>query len=772
MNTLKYTKTFLHNELSKYNLSTKGKKSELFERLMEHYDEKRMNWKAEIIHADTELNLYEKDEIYLGTRAYKFDSNNLIRYVHNRGNYDMYLDKNKLKLYLIQNINIPTILIETIINIYSSKLKRKHKQRQMIIPLSNIPFSFTSIEPQPYWIKSILYTHQHEAIRWMNSLEHKIKCNELTYRYKIKNSTYKCYSRFDKTLIFDTENNSISIGSQVNHPKFHQLQTRGGILADSVGLGKTLSIIGLILTHNSTHPIYDKIDPLQHNYYPNCNCNLVITPLYLIEQWSSEIFKHINPPLIHYIITNKKQHQELTYQQLLTADVILVSDKFLRSQYYQNLIQQTSFSSLQHKEQNPLSVCAPIIQFIEWRRIIMDEADMIISGFVNNIPSTFRWYISGTPELTHNMSEFLGWNIHSDNILPFIKSFSIIRTKEQVDINIPKYKIQTYKLSFSFLERQLYDRTKQSNIVLRQICSTTMNDKQFTREYKSIQDFQTQLELEHNHILKEIMPKLNEKQREKTYLCALLEKDTNIPERIKEQTTQTIRELSHEIEHLQKESDDIVHTMEYQKSMITELNTNNHECMICYVQIDSEQMSLTSCCHIYCETCIHKIKNKCSVCRKTFTITPINNKRMYGTKIDKLLEYLQSVPSTDKVLIFSQWTKTLHVIQKCLSEQNMECCFFHNNSSQISKIRKDFSENTNIMLLSISTNYSGLDLYNAQHIIFMDVMNGTYEDVHKREEQAIGRAYRIGQMNTITVVRLLMENTIEDEIYTKLYCND
>jgi SWI/SNF-related matrix-associated actin-dependent regulator of chromatin subfamily A3 len=767
MNTAKYTKTFLHQELEKYNIDIKGKKSELFNKLMEYYNEKRGKWNADIVHTDTDLNLQEKDELYLGTRYKKFDSHDLVRYVENHGNYDMYLDKNKLKHYLINGINVPTILIETIINIYSSKQEKKRKKRQ-VFPKSNIPFEYTKIEPQPYWIKSILYSHQREAIQWMKGLEEKILLNELTHRYKLKSSTYICYSKFDKTLMFNINDKTILIGKH-RKQEYHQLHTQGGILGDNVGLGKTLSMIGLILTNNSTHPIYDKVDQLQYNYYPNCNCNLVIAPTYLVEQWSSEIFKHINPPLIHYIITNKKQHQEITYKQLLTADIIIVSDKFLRSQYYQGVSKSASFSSLQHTEQNPLSITSPVFQFIEWRRIILDESDSVLSSYINDIHSIFKWCISGTPKNSKQLSEFLGWNVISDNILPFIKSFSLIRTKSQVDINIPTYNIQTYKLQLSFFERQLYDRTKQTSIVLRQLCSTMMNDNQFKREYKNIAEFQVQLDIENQHILNNISPKIDEKTNECAYLHALLKKETEMPDSFKVQTSNEIDKLSQTIESLQKEKTDIVRTMEYQNSMISKLTTGNHECMICYTKIDSNHMSMTSCCHTYCETCIHQLSNKCSICRKIFTITPINNIQTYGSKIDKLIQYLRAIPATDKVLVFSQWTKSLHVVQKCLSEQKLNCCVFNNNATQISKLLKEFTEDTNIMLLSLTTNYSGLDLYHAQHIVFLDVLSGTYEEVHKREEQAIGRAYRIGQTNTVKIIRLVMENTIEEDVYKKLY---
>ena len=44
---------------------------------------------------------------------------------------------------------------------------------------------------------------------------------------------------------------------------------------------------------------------------------------------------------------------------------------------------------------------------------------------------------------------------------------------------------------------------------------------------------------------------------------------------------------------------------------------------------------------------------------------------------------------------------------------------------------------------------------------------GEYGNVKAMEDQAIGRAVRLGQENQVNVYRLIVEDTIEEEIFNK-----
>jgi len=566
--------------------------------------------------------------------------------------------------------------------------------------------------------------------------------------------------------------------------------THGGILSDDVGLGKTLTILGLFIEHNENHKIYNKIDPIEYNFYPNCNCNLVVCPGYLVDQWSSEIFKHIQPPLKHYVISGKKQHEDLTYKDILTSDIVIISDKFLRSNYYNSI--EGSFSELQLNNEDPLSVKGPVFKFIEWSRIVLDEGHLILSNslntsILNEISSKYRWFVSATPVIQNKVSsivDFLKWNVDEEDAQPFIKPFYIARTKEQLknDVIIPDYEEEIDLISMTCFERQVYENCSKTynKTLLRQLCCSILICNEFKeQEQKTLKEFQIYL-MDENENKSEIIEKnITKKKQDIKYYENLLEREKDqMPEELKSQTEKNALIIRNEIKESELEKKNIIHFINYQKNMLEKMEKDEHSCLICYEKIDKKDIIITSCCHVYCGKCIQKIEN-CSICRKEFTITYLNvNEDMttklvhhYGSKIAKLIQHLQILKDKEpnfKALIYTQWSRMLSIVSDCLEKSQFDHVVCNNNMKQIKSILEKFQNKTNIMLLSLQSHHSGLDLHNATHIFFMDVLSGTKEEIDKREKQAIGRVYRIGQTQKVKIVRLIMKDTIEYDLFKNL----
>ena len=68
-------------------------------------------------------------------------------------------------------------------------------------------------------------------------------------------------------------------------------------------------------------------------------------------------------------------------------------------------------------------------------------------------------------------------------------------------------------------------------------------------------------------------------------------------------------------------------------------------------------------------------------------------------------------------------------------------------------------------MLSLEHAASGTNLTEATHIIMVDPLSGKKEDIRSQENQAVGRARRLGQKNQVRVIRLIVKNTIEEDIY-------
>jgi SNF2 family DNA or RNA helicase len=137
----------------------------------------------------------------------------------------------------------------------------------------------------------------------------------------------------------------------------------GGILADAMGLGKTLEVLAVMV---GNPPPEKKI-----------RGTLIVLPSSVIKQWQGEIAIHTEPNVFPRVIHYSAQ-KELPQYVLAEADVILTSYKeVMRSYPYPS---KNELEDLQlcdggydewvkanNKEQG-------ILHQIEWYRIILDEA--------------------------------------------------------------------------------------------------------------------------------------------------------------------------------------------------------------------------------------------------------------------------------------------------------------------------------------------------------------------------------------------------------------
>lgn len=118
----------------------------------------------------------------------------------------------------------------------------------------------------------------------------------------------------------------------------------------------------------------------------------------------------------------------------------------------------------------------------------------------------------------------------------------------------------------------------------------------------------------------------------------------------------------------------------------------------------------------------------------------------------------------EKVLIFSQWTSLLDLLE--IPIDNAGFGYRRYDGSMSPDMRgeavddfKDPSKDVRIMLVSLKAGNAGLNLNVASQVIILDPFWNPYI-----EEQAIDRAHRIGQQNEVTVHRVLIAETVEDRI--------
>lgn len=143
---------------------------------------------------------------------------------------------------------------------------------------------------------------------------------------------------------------------------------------------------------------------------------------------------------------------------------------------------------------------------------------------------------------------------------------------------------------------------------------------------------------------------------------------------------------------------------------------------------------------------------------------------LYGTKITHLVGYLKTYtqkPHDNRIIIFSQWDNLLLGIMETLKNFDLPAMMCKGNVFQKKKAIQNFKTNNYYKIILLSSKYaaSGLDLIEANKVIFIDPIYGDFDTVKQIEDQAIGRAHRLGQKNPIEVVRFLIKDTIEEECF-------
>lgn len=130
----------------------------------------------------------------------------------------------------------------------------------------------------------------------------------------------------------------------------------------------------------------------------------------------------------------------------------------------------------------------------------------------------------------------------------------------------------------------------------------------------------------------------------------------------------------------------------------------------------------------------------------------------FGVLTDKLEEALAE---GHKVLIFSQWTGLLDLIEPLLASHQWRYARIDGSTTNRQAVVDSFQsvDGPPILIMSLKAGGVGLNLTAADHVFIMDPWwNPAAED------QAADRAHRIGQTNPVMIYKLVAEGTIEERI--------
>ncbi|KAK1995784.1 SNF2 family domain-containing protein [Colletotrichum falcatum] len=256
---------------------------------------------------------------------------------------------------------------------------------------------------------------------------------------------------------------------------------RGGILAEEMGLGKTLEIISLIALHRRP-PTDDFVYTKEGEELLATGATLIVTPDSLKQQWIEELERHAPHLQVKYYPGRKNvcfDNEEELRADLAFHDVVITTYPILSAEVH---FAMKAPERSRRQERKYERAGSPLTK-ISWWRVCLDEAQMIESGVTGAaavarlLPRVNAWGVTGTPVKNdvkdlYGLLDFLRyepyasspqiWRSLTESYKPLFRSLfgsiALRHTKQLVrhEIVVPPQKRFVITLPFTVVEEQYY----------------------------------------------------------------------------------------------------------------------------------------------------------------------------------------------------------------------------------------------------------------------------------------------------------------------------
>lgn len=570
-------------------------------------------------------------------------------------------------------------------------------------------------------------------------------------------------------------------------------EIRGGILADEMGMGKTLQALGLILNGNKGE------------------LTLVIVPAVAMNQWIEEMELHA-PNAFHVRQYHGRERFKSFEVKSTKYNVILTTYGTLSSEYRR----KTGFILPQ-----------------VYKRIILDEAHYVkhkgtlINSAITMLKGSYRWGLTGTPVQNrvadlYSLVRFLRVDPHSfyyckkcpcksyrwlnydKNLWHSEDEIKKMSDPAEIDKNIkinnasgstiilPKEKpiiTFTEELTrrrgfcvcghfgashFGWWNRRIVTPVRNFGFTIKG--KQIFNDLQkitshfILRRTKNMHEDQLGLPPKKIRILSNYFTEQEKDFYTSLYKNTRTEYDSYVA---KGQVNNSYMHIFSLINKLRLAAN----------HPYLAIKNYNSEFPICgFCNDEADDPILGACKHVFCREEARNFlltDSKCPVCKIKMTIDlnqeynfTVKNRIIHtndwtsSSKIESLVENLYQMKSefeSPKSLVFSQFVDFLELLRWRLERAGFKCLKIYGSSSMaqrreaIEQFNKD--KKITVFLISLKAGGVALNLTEANHVFLMDLWWN-----QAVENQAIDRIHRIGQYRPIEVTKIIVQDSIESKI--------
>ncbi|KAL4796131.1 SNF2 family N-terminal domain-containing protein [Aspergillus venezuelensis] len=583
-------------------------------------------------------------------------------------------------------------------------------------------------------LNSTLYPHQAEALDFMTQRETgQISDEYRLWQPKVVNGVRTFYHVITNLQADDEPDES-----------------GGGILADEMGMGKSLTMLVLVektLREAGVWAEQKKRLPDAALTETPCRATLVIVPSrVLINTWDREIRTHLKGSMKVLLYHGRGRKDFI--RDIEQYDVVITT--------YNTLAKEHSSKDL-GRGKSPLHECM-------WHRIILDEAHMIrrrettFHKAVVELPAKSRWCLSGTPiqnslaDLAsllafiqirpfHDPRNFRHWISHPfDNkerkrkaiprLVSLLEAICLRRTIDKVDLPEPEQEERI--VQFTEAERKQYQLTHDGMKRFIQGQAGVYNERASTF---GMFQFILQLRSFCNH---------------GTYQPPFSWAKRNL-----------LDEEADSVRSLTRDSWD--------------------RCLGCRQPLpvfarSRQPQYVEKCGHVLCEDCsktsgapLADGKVHCPLCqsiRGPDSDSAHDNFLLsegYSSKMQQLITDVQKDIGTTQSIIFSCWTRTLDLIARHLKKAKIQ--FRRIDGKTLPSDRQqildrfDGDKNVPVLIMTTGTGAFGLNLQSVNRVFIVEPQWNP-----SVESQAIARAIRLGQKQKVLVTRYRVEDSIEKDM--------
>ncbi|EAA36359.2 hypothetical protein GE21DRAFT_2384 [Neurospora crassa] len=564
--------------------------------------------------------------------------------------------------------------------------------------------------------------------------------------------------------------NRISDSHQKEQPENFQ----GGIIADPMGLGKTLTMIAL----TASDLMWVSLARRGNNEFASVGQTLVIVPPPLLGTWEEQLTEHVEPGAFSWC----RHHGN---DRLITTN-----------DAHQPTIILTTYHTVSAEWRNAGESARSGIFSRRWRRIILDEAHIIrnhnsqMAHAICSLDGDSRWAVTGTP-IQNKLSDlatllkFLRIYPYSDKRC-FDADFTNLWKNGQANEALKRLKR---------LAGCLILRRPSTTIQLPERRDLLCPVEFYPAERELYQDIRTRT-----------IERLDEFLYANNADTVRLPSYVNVLQQIEGMRMVCNLGLYYRSRHdftaQDPSADTTWNNAMAQRALDLQLEMNPVRCKDCKASLDVafsllgdtpevqglQQALLSQCMKFVCPECVFRRGGAPPVCDHTpvcpfapVSISAITAKEApepaaiefegrdlmspheMPSKIKSLILQLKNLACDTKSVVFSTWRTTLDVIEAGLKTEDIPCLRFDGKIPQkerpnvINRFRHD--PTCRVLLLTLSCGAVGLTLTVASYAFLMEPhWNPTLED------QALARIHRMGQTREVTTARFFIRDSFEERV--------